>query len=233
VWRRGWHGILRWPLSRVARLTLLSAVAGLSLVAVWRGATVLVVVAGLALFVAGLDAVEPLAQDVDHPDRLESMPITGGDLQLRHLPAAVTVMLGICALGVAAAWAVTRQTTLVLTVGGALVAPAAIVAAAAAAMSVIKGPAASPSTGNFFVPPEAAGLQVVYRVAWPPILCIAALLPVLAGREAHKRGYALTGPLLGAEAAVLIVAIFLLLWVRWQQRVHAALEQSVRGAVRG
>src|SRR5438270_2789852 len=29
VWRRGWHGILRWPVSRVARLLMLSAVAGL------------------------------------------------------------------------------------------------------------------------------------------------------------------------------------------------------------
>src|SRR5438874_11271691 len=55
VWRRGWHGILRWPLSRVARLTLLAVATGLSLAAAWRGATALVVVAGLALFVAGLD----------------------------------------------------------------------------------------------------------------------------------------------------------------------------------
>src|SRR4051794_18679512 len=61
VWRRAWHGILRWPLARVVRLTILSAVAGACLVAAWRGTTPLIVLAGLALFVASLDAVEPLS----------------------------------------------------------------------------------------------------------------------------------------------------------------------------
>ena len=68
-----WHGILRWPALRFARLVVLGAVAGLALVGVWQGTTPLVVVAGLALYVAGLDAVEPVAQEVDHPDRQDSL----------------------------------------------------------------------------------------------------------------------------------------------------------------
>ena len=229
VWRRGWHGILRWPFSRVARLVLLAAIAGVSLAAAWRGTTPLVVVAGLALFVAALDAVEPLAQDVDHPDRIESVPMDAGDLQMRHLPASIIVMLGIGIVAGAAALAVARDPGLVLPVAGALVVPAAAISAGAAAMSVIKGPGGGTSAG-FFVPPEAAGMQVVYRVAWPPILCVVSLLPLFAARQAHKHGMPIAGPLLGAEAGVVVVAVIVLLWVRWQQRVHAALESSMQSA---
>src|SRR3954454_4837985 len=98
VWRRGWHGILRWPLARVVRLTVLAAVAGGCLVAAWRGTTPLIVLAGLAVFVASLDAVEPLAQEVDHPDRTSSMPVDLGDLQSRQLGPSVVVMFGVCAV---------------------------------------------------------------------------------------------------------------------------------------
>ena len=188
------------------------------------------IVAGLALFVAGLDAVEPLAQDVDHPDRLDSLPIEAGDLQARHLPASIIVMLGIGVTAILVALAVTREPTLVLPLGGALLVPASIIGAAAAAMSVIKGPATAPGTGNFFVPPEAAGMQVVYRVAWPPILCVLSTLPLLAARAAYKRHLPMVGPMISAEVFIAIVAVILVLWVRWQQRVHASLDKSMQSA---
>src|SRR5258708_21695770 len=38
VWRRGWHGVLRWPALRWARLVVLGALAGAALAGVWRGA---------------------------------------------------------------------------------------------------------------------------------------------------------------------------------------------------
>jgi hypothetical protein len=214
----------------VARLVLLAAAAGLSMAAAWRGTTPLVIVAGLALFVAGLDAVEPLAQDVDHPDRLESVPIEAGDLQARHLPASIVVMLGVGITAIAIALAVTRQPTLVLPLGGALLVPASVIGAASAAMSVIKGPATAPGTGNFFVPPEAAGMQVVYRVAWPPILCVLSTLPLLAARAAYKRHLPMVGPMISVELFMAIVAVLVVLWVRWQQRVHASLERSMSAA---
>jgi hypothetical protein len=230
VWRRGWHGILRWPFSRVARLTLLAAAMGLSMVAAWRGSTPMVVVAGLALFVAGLDAVEPLAQDVDHPDRLESIPLQGGELQLRHLAASVVVMLGIGVVALVVALVAAREPTLVLPIGGALLLPAMVTGAAAAAMSVIKGPATSPGSGNFFVPPEAQGMQVVFRVAWPPVLCVIMLLPLFAARHAYNQGLPMGPPMVSAEITVGIIAALVVLWVRWQQRVHAALERNMTTA---
>ena len=49
----------------------------------WAGTTPLVVLAGLALFVAGLDTVEPLAQEVDHPSRRDASPLDAAE----HPPA--------------------------------------------------------------------------------------------------------------------------------------------------
>jgi hypothetical protein len=226
VWRRGWHGILRWPVARMGRLVVLSAVMSLSLVGVWRGATPLIVLAGLALFVAGLDAVEPLAQDVDHPDRLESVPAVAGELEVRHLPAGSVVMVLVEVVGLLIALAVTRDPGLVLPIGGLLIVPPAVISVAAAAMSVIKGPATAPGTGNFFVPPEAAGFQVMFRVGWPPALCILSLLPLLAARAAHRQGLPYMGPMAAATMGTAILAALTAAWVRFQAAVHTALEMS-------
>src|SRR5207253_7942202 len=128
-----------------------------------------------------------------------------------HLPASILVMLGIGVVAIGATLAVTRQPGLVLPVGGVLLLPAATTAAAAAAMSVIKGPATAPSTGSVFVPPEAAGMMVVYRVAWPPMLCVVSLLPLFAAREANKKGLPIAGPLAAAGVPVAIVATLVVL----------------------
>ena len=234
IWRRGWHGILRWPLGRVGRMVLLAVVAGLSLVATWRGTTPLVVLAGLALFVAGLDAVEPLAQDVDHPDRLESVPVVAGEVHVRHMPASALVMIATGVVAIGAAAAVTRDPGLVLPIGGLMLLPTSVAVVAGAAMSVIKGPATSPGSGNFFVPPEAAGLQVVFRVAWPPLLGVLTLLPLFAARAARLDHKPYLGPLAAAEIGAVVVAAMGILWVRWQQQVHESLEGSMtQGARRG
>ncbi len=52
-WRRDWQGVLRWPISRVGRVAALGAVAGLCAYGTWEGTTPLIIVAGIALFIAG------------------------------------------------------------------------------------------------------------------------------------------------------------------------------------
>ena len=94
VWTRGWWGVLRWPAARVGRMVLLAGAAGLALRGVWAGTTPLLVIAGVALYVAGLDAVEPLAQEIDHPTRSRSVPIERGEVYVRHLAVGVVVMVG-------------------------------------------------------------------------------------------------------------------------------------------
>ena len=58
----------------------LGVIAGLSLGLMWRGTIPMVVVAGVALYLAAYDAAEPTAQEVDHPTRWESYPDDPGRL---------------------------------------------------------------------------------------------------------------------------------------------------------
>ena len=53
------------PARSRSRLVLLGGVAGVALHFVWTGTTPAVLLAGGALLIAGLDAVEALAQEVD------------------------------------------------------------------------------------------------------------------------------------------------------------------------
>ena len=75
AWRRGWQGIVRFPPLRVLRLAVLEVAAGAAAFGTWRGTTPLVVAAGLALYAAALDVVEPLAQELDHPDQRDGYPV--------------------------------------------------------------------------------------------------------------------------------------------------------------
>ena len=89
IWTRDWQSFLRWPVVRVARIIVLGAVAGLALCGAWQGTTPLVVVAGAALFLASFDAVEPLAQEIDHPTCAQLLPVLRASRLLRaHLVAA-------------------------------------------------------------------------------------------------------------------------------------------------
>ena len=103
VFVRGLRGVLRFPAARAARLLLLGAVAGLCLRGMWAGTTPLVVLAGLALFVAGLDTVEPLAQEVDHPSRRDASPLEPAAIHLRHIPVGVLGQLVVAAVAIGVA----------------------------------------------------------------------------------------------------------------------------------
>jgi hypothetical protein len=158
VWRRGLRGALRWPAARVGRLVLLGVVAGLALRGVWAGTTPLLVLAGAALFLAGLDATEAMAQELDHPSLTESVPVAAGSLRVRHLPVAVAVMALVAAVGVAAAVLVEPGT-------GAL--ELALVCAPAGALAGVAGAGASlvavPDPVEALLMPSPARCR-----CWPP-----------------------------------------------------------------
>lgn len=100
---RGMRSVARWPNGRITRSALLATVAGLASRATWEGVYPLVAVAGLAMFVLGLDAVEPLAQDADHIEILAMLPRHRGRLANRQLivPAVVVGLFGVFAAAVA------------------------------------------------------------------------------------------------------------------------------------
>ena len=219
VWRRGWHGLLRWPGLRLARVAVLGAIAGLCLVGVWNGTTPLVVVAGLSLYLAALDATEPLAQEVDHPDRAASFDLPAGDLHLRQLGPSAVLMVLVGAVGVAAAAAVTGGAALTWQIGAIMVIPAIGCALGAGAMSVIKGPPPALSPQSMLMP-EVAGARAVGRLLVPPLMSVVGVIPVLAAANASRHHLPVLAATATLDQLAGLVTVFGLAWVRYQEDAH-------------
>lgn len=227
-WRRGWHGILRFPAVRLIRLALLGAIGGAALVGMWDGTTALVIVAGLASYVAALDVAEPLAQDADHPDRRDEYPVPVGVLLLRQIGPSIVLMILVGLVGVGVAVAITGGSALAWQVGLVAVVPAALAGLAGGTISVVQGPPPLFSASDSLMPPEAAGARAMFRMLWPPVVSTVGMVPVLLARHASR----VTGPgtvesraLTGATALLPVVAlliIFVGLWVRYRENIKAS-----------
>jgi len=184
VVRRDLRGLARFPAVRIVRMLALGAAAGAALRGMWSGTTPLLILAALCLFLAALDAIDPLGQDVDRPDRWGTFPVPDGKLLLRHLivPTAAMVLVGLVGLGTAAALG---PSALVAELAGVILPLAAFAAVVAATGSVVMGPA---DNSKVIASPEAAGIGLVGRAAWPPALVALALAPLLAARSAVADG---------------------------------------------
>lgn len=211
AWRRGWHGVARWPAGRVARVVVLGAVAGAAAVGAWRGTLPLVVVAGLALFVAALDAVEPMAQAADHPGVTAGVPGPPGRLLLRNLVVPGLVMLVVGLAGLATA-ALLQPSAGVLGVGVAMLVGVVAAPVAGAALSVLAGaPQPHPDLQLSF--PEMATLLTIVRQAFPPFLAVAALAPVVAARVALRHGSPPGTAAIAAVVPVLALVAAVAVWI--------------------
>ena len=184
VVRRDLRGLARFPAVRIVRMLGLGVAAGAALRGMWSGTTPLLLLAAVCLFLAALDAIDPLGQDVDRPERWGTFPIPDGKLLLRHLiaPTGVMVLVGLVALGTAVALGPSALTAEL----GAVVLPlTALAAVVAATGSVVMGPA---NSSTAVASPEASGVGLVARVAWPPGLVAIALAPLLVARSALEDG---------------------------------------------
>ena len=222
VWSRGIRGLLRWPAARVARLVLLGAIAGLAARGAWNGTSPLIAVSGLALYLAALDAVEPLAQEVDHPTLRNSVPVEGGAIELRHIPVAVVAMVLVCLVAFVAA-VVAGPSNAAIEIGAACVLPAALGAVGGAVISVVGGAPSHGGGGDTWslMPPEVAGMRLVYRTGWPPAMAIIGIVPVLAARTAARHGAPAAPVALASGGVVLVLFVIVCGWVRERERVHA------------
>lgn len=228
VFTRDLRGVLRWPAARVARLLLLGAVAGLCLRGTWSGTTPLFVLAGLAMFVAGLDTVEPLAQEVDHPSRRDSSPLEPGTIHLRHVPMGAVGQALVAAVAMAVA---------VLPGGGQVPTDVAVVALVPLALGGLGGAlvsvlSAPPSVGGGWslAPPEAQGMRLAFRTFWPPAIAVLGATPVLLARKAVEQGR--TGAS-GAIPLVLVTGMVFALvcgWVRVRDDIGAWWSQQMEQA---
>jgi hypothetical protein len=196
-WRRDWQGVLRWPAARVGRVAALGIVAGLAAAFAARGTTPLLVVAGLAAYVVGLDAVEGLAQEIDHPERALGFPEERGALYVRHLAAAGMVAGLAGVLGWLAAVVVDPGYA---AVGGVTLVAVATLTVASAGLAVFLAAPEITAAITVFHPGFGMARQIV-----PPLLVVAGFLPVLVAREAATRPE-MESPI-GAAVGVAVLAL--------------------------
>jgi hypothetical protein len=231
VWTRGCRGILRWPIVRVGRLAVLGAIAGAAGVGAARGTTPLIIVAGLALYVAALDAIEALAQEVDHPSRTDVMPLPRGAVHIRHLPVAVVVMALVAAVGVATALAFQADTTTLL-VGAVTGVTATLASVAGAAVGTVAGPP-DPVSNWALGAPEVAGVQMVLRLIWPPALAVLGVTPVLAGARIPDAGASAVErfqPAAAVGGGMLVLSALVIAWVYAREPVLERIAASFQSS---
>ena len=227
VFTRDLESFARWPIVRVLRVIVLGVAAGLALRGVWSGTTPLVLVAGLCTYVAALDAIEPLAQEIDHPMMLASYPEPAGTILQRHLVAPVTIMLFAGAFGVFAAWAA-HPSVNAITIGAVTLVSAAIAAVAGASISVVSE-AVVDAADAAMMPPEVAGPRVVFRTLWPPLVAIIGVTPVLVAQRAMRLGDDPIPPSLMLAVPVLVLCGIVFVWVKHRESLHGAMSEAMGG----
>jgi hypothetical protein len=209
VWRRDWHGALRWPGARVLRITSLAVVTGAAAAAAWRGSTPFLALAAVTTYALALDTTDGFAQETDHPDIGLGLPEPLGPLMIRHLATPTALLTGAGVAGVIAA-VVTGAL-----VGGdhpadapavtAIVAVAALVVMpAAAALSIYLGRPDRDLAVVMLNPGISYALQ-----AAPVVMTALAFLPILAAPAVHPpaspagTAFAAALPAVGVAAGVL------------------------------
>jgi hypothetical protein len=211
---------------RILRVLVLLVGAALAARGLFSGTTPLLLAAGLATYVAALDAIEPLAQDIDHPTLLQSYPEAEGMVMVRHLaqPVVVMVAFGIAATGVA--WAVSPDPD-VIRIGAVCILPAAVAAVCGAAITVVSEVDVDQGENTIaMATPEVAGPRLLFRTVWPPIVAVLGFVPVLVARTSELNG---DDPVSGAAAGsvpILLLCGLVVLWVRFRADIHRSMAQA-------
>ena len=237
VWRRAWRGITRVPLGRLTRMTVLTVGAGLAMLGVLRGTTPLVVVAALASFVVGLDALETLAQDIDQSDHADSTPRERGLVHVHHLLPATIALLPMVAVAVGAQ-AILGARGRELTAVALAVLLGMLCGLGGAAVSLLMGapdPVGRTLGGSdpAMLPPEVTGVATLLRAVWPVMLSGLAALPAIAALRAQRRGADPVGGLLAAGLPVIVALAVVAGYVRFRDDVHLWWQKARADAMKG
>lgn len=214
AWRTA-VGMSRVPLGRIVRLLMLSAVSGALGVAVVQGSVALIAVMGLVAFVMGLDLTEGLAQTLDHQEQRQLLPVPGGLVSSAALIVPAVVLVPLTGVAVLSAFAVSGTIDAVV-VGGVLALPLAWAGAAGAVVNVVRG-APDPMVRAARVvsmPPEVAGVATAVQAAWPVLVSILGVAPLLFVTSAVDQGGSLGAAGIRGAVAALLMAGTVALWVR-------------------
>jgi hypothetical protein len=177
---------------------------------------------GVLLFLIGLEAVEPLSQEIDQPGLTDGLPIERGRLHVHLLVASACMLLPFAALGASVVAVIEPDAA----AGAfALALPIALLGMAGAVVSTVRDAPDPVAADSPFVPPEFAGFGNAMRVVVPIAISTLGAASVLAARE--RPG--------SATIARCIVGIILAVvatgwWVTQRDRWRSAWQQFLAGA---
>ncbi len=232
VWRRDSRSLRRLPAARIARIALLAALGGVGGALTVSASPLFGLVLLGALFLAGLESLEPLSQEIDRPDITDSVPIERGWIYAHHLAAPAVLLVAVGLIGAGAAVVVDPDL-------GAMAFAVAVPMVWAGALgpvvaTVLDAPSApSPTTllgtprnaETSFVPPEFAGFSTALRTLLPVVISAAGTAPVFVARfagDASSVGRSLVA--LGLFIGLVVV------WVRrrdpWSAKVRTFMEEG-------
>ncbi|MDQ1438602.1 MAG: hypothetical protein QOK43_2231 [Acidimicrobiaceae bacterium] len=174
VWRRDWHGVLRWRSSRFVRMAQLGAVAGWCTAVAARGTVMLFLVGGAAFWIAALDAADAIGQEMDHPSLLESYPLWPRRVFVRHLPAAIVVML-LPALAAGVTANAFGPGGFNVAAVAAMTFAGAVTAVCGAMVTLVKGPPPPFDPLDLITAPEVASMRKLQQLLLPILMASAAL----------------------------------------------------------
>ncbi len=222
IWARGVRSLRRLPLSRLARLVVLALAAGVFGSLATSSSLLFLLAMLAATFLLGMESIEPLSEEVDHPDLTDSYPLARGDIFTHHLVAPAGLLAALALVGAGAATALRpAQAAAAFAIAIPCVWAAAI-GPIVGAVSDASPPIGSEDTTLFgsprnsdvsVVPPEFAGFGSLATTVLPVALSALGLLPVVAMRAAPTFGTAVRTNL----AAALAIAA-LVMWVRRRDR---------------
>lgn len=217
VWRRDSRSLRRLPIARFIRITILAAIGGAGAALTISASPLFGLLLLGALFLTGLESLEPLSQEIDRPDITDSIPIDRGWTYAHHLVASAVLLAVVALIGAAAAAAVEPDIAL----GAfAIAIPIAWAGAMGAVVVTVLDAPQPPKTTNLLgqptdrdvslVPPEFAGFSTAVKTLIPVILSAIGTIPVYVARFSGD----------GADVARSIIglALFTALVVAWVRR---------------
>ena len=162
-----------------------------------EGTTPLLVGIGIALYLLGLDAIEPMSQEIDHPDFSDAMPHQRGWLLLRHFAAPGRCW---CRSPSSARRRSPPSSPSTPSPRSPCAVPVAWAGATGSIVSVVRDAPnpVEPSASSAAVPPEFAGFTSSMRFLVPLVVSSVAGLTALAMRESPTPGTALRMSVLDA-----------------------------------
>jgi hypothetical protein len=186
---RSVRGLARIPAARIGRMMLVTGTAGVAAGVTARGSTAAVIACGILVFVAGLDLIEPLSQEIDHPDRTVALPVAPGWLHERLLVGPLVLAVPIALVGAATCTVVAPDAG---PAAFALAIPILWAGLTGAVLNTVRDDQdPSSRSDGLVVPPEMAGFRDLMRTLLPVVASSLGVLSILAVRSQPDAGMVL------------------------------------------